>query len=364
MRRPMRAFAVLPLLLLVGCQASEDVGSSERDLTITPIGPGGDITVTVVVPDAVTSTEAAQNGRFVYQVDGVNVRPNVATRVAWRSEGQSVSIWYSSPHSAHGFASVRTFSAASGGELRVELGAFKISGYIPAAAGLDLDLEGYHPKKSVVRLEGGAVHADWLSSTTDDLLSDELKDQELPAFVGDYQWITNVGAPEAFHVTAGHLSDVNEALAVPFASVRLEVAEAANFPSYDETLRLACGTSSGSRTVERHLSRTVTVYAKSPVNCFYMLGNIPGPSFTLSPQQEKIITLHRIEVDDVTLSDEAPGTKVEGTWTLYRPGSPVALYTAKTRTGTVVSAGTYDLRIDYRSLGGTPQVLRQTIHVP
>src|SRR5262249_29578986 len=92
-----RAFSYLLPLFAVACGVgSEESATSSNDVTVTPSGPGGDITVTLVVPQDVTDKPVwqfftdgdATAKNLTYDVGGISVVPGTAARIPFRPDSQ------------------------------------------------------------------------------------------------------------------------------------------------------------------------------------------------------------------------------------------------------------------------------------
>lgn len=364
----MKARVLFPFVLFAAaCSAVDDSASSESDLTISPAGPGGDITVTIVVPREVLLQDLA----FKFESGSSTLTPNETRRVAYEPgpDGkQTVTLSYS--NSATTWTSAQKFEVAAGGELRVELGAFQVVGDVPDRSLLAMDLSRYYPRRNLVRASSAHQYDDdWViraGAAVDDATA-PLEGLVVPAFAGDYAWLTNVAEPTSFHVDAGRVTSVDQSLANPFASIELSVPSPV-FPNVAvEHLSVSCtlkGVSTpngaGHGRAEGTPAKVYPVFLKTPAVCGYTLNETYGEPLELNPLERKVVPVGRIDVDDVELTDEAPGTKVPGVWTLRR-GTKVLVDRQATKMGITLPFGTYHLIVDYVGLQGTSRRLEQDV---
>jgi hypothetical protein len=175
-------------------------------------------------------------------------------------------------------------------------------------------------------------------------------------------------------VTANAVSTVDVSVGDPYYTyVDVGIGEPATFPNaVNPKFSVRCAKADGHGStvpVRFDQPRAVSVHIWSRgSDCSWAtfhdaMGERGVGTFRLDPKQNVTLRTKRLEVDHVTLTDEAPGTIVPGEYQVKQHGSTVAITSQwlPTRTGLDLPAGGYHVTTRYKSPQGHPRQIEQDV---
>lgn len=129
---------------------------------------------------------------------------------------------------------------------------------------------------------------------------------------------------------------------------------------------MTCTLGSVHRSGAASLGAGLSVYTTEPATCSYAVHNSAGadvaesPSFVVEPRANVEVTMKRLDVDDVVLTDEG-GMTVRGAYSVRNKATGATLAAGQTKTGVDLPPGEYILTIYYSSPQGTPHHIDRDI---
>lgn len=334
-------------LALFACTAAHSSGDSSEDaVTLHPSGPGGDVTLTLTVPNSVWPAH--------YFYNGIELQPNVATSLPYFASSSGrvpISITVGTKDGQTLKAELDVPIAI--GSNTVALGAMRLTHAVPTAdhviildpaprSGILDFVDGERSYEMWKLAQGGAPSMDVYAG-----------EPIVPTFVGHYAFNGSSGTDVGFDVAAGQTVDANMKEDLQFSTVVMRPDPTpAQFPNGipNQTFPVRCVYDSPVSEQGAMVGQTVGVFARKPANCTWGYGAV-SVSFTLAPNSVYDAQLKHLDVDDVDLTDQ-PGQKAAGTYVVQLPNGTRITDSLPTKTGVDLPPGTYEVTTTYAGVDG------------
>lgn len=343
----------------LACAPLDETGASDDAVTIDPHGPGGDVRLTITVPAEVAP---APGWRLAYSYDYQELTPGVELHTGVRDGILRIAYLDESGEPKLAYTANLTLPA---GATTLALGAIEVDG-APTPSKPDAVLGGvtFDPRERLVE----AQHAEraWKSTNTVDAW---LHGRALPVVPGTYRWIAG-DAMEALEVVANAntLSKVITANTNDRLVHLVFQREAETFPNVSQSVAVRCTNPLGSAELTIGIGDEKTVFSPESLTCHYEMSTEGVVTRDLRghlvmPGSRNVVNGERLDVDDITLDDEAPGTKVPGTFDIRFDGVRIASG-IPTKHGLYLPGWrhTYHVTYHYRSLQGGERTFTQMLH--
>lgn len=360
--------ASLALLLFSGCAQparDEGVDAQESDVTVRPTDTGDLATVTFTLPASYRADVPELGARFEFKFNGTDIQPNVPAKVvAAKNDGNwgCLYIGLRSGSRTIGASHECIYQVAPRATRSFALSLVKLwwTNYPNAwATMVTSDASG---QASFARLDGSNAWSQWDTSGAYALFG--RNDIALPIAPGRYRYrIAGSPLPAfTFDVAPGVQVDQNAAYDDHLAYVDIGFPDREGYADRDaqsSTISLSCPGvtkrfAGGAGATEIPVS--ILVGRKdADTACTYTVNGFSGGLALRPTSTHAKLPLHRLNVDDVTLTDEN-GATIAGTYTVRRFDEASATWGAwsssgTTRTGLDVPSGKYQVRVTYSPHG-------------
>jgi hypothetical protein len=368
-----RALAFLGVVVLAGCStASETTESQEAQWVIRPNGTADRATITLKLPSGF-----AAGLRWTFYFGDKPLEPGVPLLVSTtprefsaRSSSLGVQVLAKDVQARVGFDTELTF-----GTLDVRTPNLKFYPTDYYEYDTRADIEQSPPSRAHLTLSADASTTVYGADATKDWPA---PNEALPFPVGAGKVRIAKGDAATFETEVPFNVKLGQATAIdavvstePVFTVKVHQDDARTMPSVPGAapasaglFRIACPNGKVFSEIDPDGSKEVRIYTRTTAQCQVWIGS-DYETLTVAPGGGTAdVALHRIEVDDITLTDETPSRTVHGTFGVNKilaDGSTRAVWyggdTFPTHRGVVVLSGKYRVGVRYQNAAGETKLL-------
>ena len=353
--------------LAVGCSSppADDAESSNDAITVKPSGTGDLGTVTVHLPPGYVATVPSLSARFVFKFNGTEITPEAPTRVLPAQNSGSwgcLEVLLVKGSGVLARSNECTYQLRAGETKTINLSLLKAwwSAYPNVWASMvTSDAQG---TAHVARLYGSNVYRQWEAAG---YALYGRNDIALPVVPGTYQYAIEGSPlpPFVIDVPEGQQVDANVGYDAFLATLDVAFPDPEGMPDSSpsaSTIAVSCpGAKRTFTSPAKALPVTILLGRNDLATACSYTANGFTTAFSLKPQAHVSAPLKRLNIDDVTLTDEA-GAKVPGSFQVRR-WDDVAndwgqwAVDGRTHTGIDVPSGKYQILVTYSPHGQSRQ---------